>query len=321
MPWAGKPTRTRSSPSWTSIYISTFIRTPLTVAGGAARSKTCDPIQRQHRQAQRAGSQHGPRPGARCHHQRRPCSQKIFKPAPEAYRLIESTLRVPPAEVLFVSSNPWDACGAKAFRLERRLDRAGDAGGDGAGMCQKRRRRPAHDVQGDPHPDGVDSDLSLNYRIHRAIGTARSWSPPMSLESRSARFFRRACARYRRHRNRRSVRRRWRWRAEAYASSPAESRNNAVASDRRARGADRGQRRPRGWTTRRSRRISAASRRCWTSTRSPRLRGHDSAAYARSALKNPRCRLYCDVSLKAFDEVVPRRARPTARSASRLRDG
>ena len=44
-------------------------------------------------------------------------TQKIFKPAPEAYRLIESTLRVPPAEVLFVSSNPWDACGAKAFGL------------------------------------------------------------------------------------------------------------------------------------------------------------------------------------------------------------
>jgi 2-haloacid dehalogenase len=44
-------------------------------------------------------------------------SQKIFKPAPEAYRLIEPTLGVPPAEVLFVSSNPWDACGAKAFGL------------------------------------------------------------------------------------------------------------------------------------------------------------------------------------------------------------
>jgi 2-haloacid dehalogenase len=44
-------------------------------------------------------------------------SQKIFKPAPEAYGLIESTLRVAPHEVLFVSSNPWDACGAKAFGL------------------------------------------------------------------------------------------------------------------------------------------------------------------------------------------------------------
>ncbi len=44
-------------------------------------------------------------------------SQKIFKPAPEAYTLIESVLGTPPAEVLFVSSNPWDACGAKAFGL------------------------------------------------------------------------------------------------------------------------------------------------------------------------------------------------------------
>lgn len=44
-------------------------------------------------------------------------SQKIFKPAPEAYALIESVLGVAPAEVLFVSSNPWDACGAKAFGL------------------------------------------------------------------------------------------------------------------------------------------------------------------------------------------------------------
>jgi 2-haloacid dehalogenase len=42
---------------------------------------------------------------------------QIFKPAPEAYRLIEQVLGVPPGEVLFVSSNPWDACGAKAFGL------------------------------------------------------------------------------------------------------------------------------------------------------------------------------------------------------------
>ena len=44
-------------------------------------------------------------------------SQRIFKPSPDAYTLIESRLGVPPAEVLFVSSNPWDACGAKAFGL------------------------------------------------------------------------------------------------------------------------------------------------------------------------------------------------------------
>jgi 2-haloacid dehalogenase len=44
-------------------------------------------------------------------------SQKVFKPTPEAYSLIQSVLGVAPAEVLFVSSNPWDACGAKAFGL------------------------------------------------------------------------------------------------------------------------------------------------------------------------------------------------------------
>jgi 2-haloacid dehalogenase len=43
--------------------------------------------------------------------------QRIFKPAPEAYTLIEARLGARPAEVLFVSSNPWDACGAKAFEL------------------------------------------------------------------------------------------------------------------------------------------------------------------------------------------------------------
>jgi 2-haloacid dehalogenase len=44
-------------------------------------------------------------------------SRKIFKPAPDAYSLIETNLGVAPADVLFVSSNPFDACGAKAFGL------------------------------------------------------------------------------------------------------------------------------------------------------------------------------------------------------------
>ncbi|CCE06513.1 2-haloacid dehalogenase [Bradyrhizobium sp. STM 3843] len=42
---------------------------------------------------------------------------KIFKPSPQAYALIEPALGVSPADVLFVSSNPWDVCGAKAFGL------------------------------------------------------------------------------------------------------------------------------------------------------------------------------------------------------------
>jgi 2-haloacid dehalogenase len=42
---------------------------------------------------------------------------KIFKPSPDTYALIEARLGIAPAEVLFISSNPWDACGAKAFGL------------------------------------------------------------------------------------------------------------------------------------------------------------------------------------------------------------
>jgi 2-haloacid dehalogenase len=45
-------------------------------------------------------------------------SKRIFKPSPDAYALIEETLGVAPTDVLFVSSNPWDACGAKAFGLK-----------------------------------------------------------------------------------------------------------------------------------------------------------------------------------------------------------
>jgi 2-haloacid dehalogenase len=44
-------------------------------------------------------------------------AKRIFKPAPETYCLIEETLGVGPEQVLFVSSNPWDVSGAKAFGL------------------------------------------------------------------------------------------------------------------------------------------------------------------------------------------------------------
>jgi len=42
---------------------------------------------------------------------------RLFKPAPSALCADRTTLHVAPADVLFVSSNPWDACGAKAFGL------------------------------------------------------------------------------------------------------------------------------------------------------------------------------------------------------------
>ena len=42
-------------------------------------------------------------------------SKRVFKPSPEAYSLVEARLGIAPAEVLFVSSNPWDAIGAKSL--------------------------------------------------------------------------------------------------------------------------------------------------------------------------------------------------------------
>lgn len=44
-------------------------------------------------------------------------AKKIFKPSPQAYELIGEVLGTTPNEVLFVSSNPWDVAGAKAFGL------------------------------------------------------------------------------------------------------------------------------------------------------------------------------------------------------------
>jgi len=44
-------------------------------------------------------------------------ARKVFKPSPLAYTLIEHVLGTAPAEVLFVSSNPFDVCGAKSFGL------------------------------------------------------------------------------------------------------------------------------------------------------------------------------------------------------------
>jgi 2-haloacid dehalogenase len=44
-------------------------------------------------------------------------AKQIFKPSPAAYELIGEELGTAPDEVLFVSSNPWDVAGAKAFGL------------------------------------------------------------------------------------------------------------------------------------------------------------------------------------------------------------
>ncbi len=40
---------------------------------------------------------------------------RIYKPSPRVYALGEEILKLPTSEVLFVSSNAWDAAGAKSF--------------------------------------------------------------------------------------------------------------------------------------------------------------------------------------------------------------
>jgi 2-haloacid dehalogenase len=43
---------------------------------------------------------------------------KAFKPAPAVYELAVSRLNIPKQEIAFISSNCWDALGAKAFGFE-----------------------------------------------------------------------------------------------------------------------------------------------------------------------------------------------------------
>jgi FMN phosphatase YigB (HAD superfamily) len=43
---------------------------------------------------------------------------KVFKPAPAVYRLAEESLGVPRTMMAFISSNGWDAAGAKTFGFQ-----------------------------------------------------------------------------------------------------------------------------------------------------------------------------------------------------------
>ncbi|MCZ8515357.1 haloacid dehalogenase type II [Paenibacillus filicis] len=62
-------------------------------------------------------------------------SVKTYKPDPKAYTVVLEQLKVSREEVLFVSSNPWDAAGAKSFgfhvawinRGHQKMDELGQA--------------------------------------------------------------------------------------------------------------------------------------------------------------------------------------------------
>ena len=68
----------------------------------------------------------------------------VFKPHPKVYGLVETHLGVPPAEVMFVSSNGWDAAGAAAFGFRA--------------VWVNRRSEPVDRVLG--RPEHVVADLS-----------------------------------------------------------------------------------------------------------------------------------------------------------------
>ena len=61
---------------------------------------------------------------------------------------------MPPAEVLFISSNPWDACGAKAFGLNVAWIERVTPEAMALACVESELVAAADDVQGDPHPDG-----------------------------------------------------------------------------------------------------------------------------------------------------------------------
>ena len=109
--------------------------------------------------------------------------RRIFKPAPDAYALIEARLGVTPAEVLFVSSNPWDACGAKAFGLnvawiERVTPEAMALACVKSDLVAPLTMFKAIRTQMD------ELGLEPDYRIHALSELAQSWiAALMSLES------------------------------------------------------------------------------------------------------------------------------------------
>ncbi len=85
-------------------------------------------------------------------------SQKVFKPAPDAYILIEIGARRAAHRGAVRIIEPVGRLRRQGVRPERRLDRTGDAGSDGVGMRDQRPHPAADYVQGDPDADGRIGD-------------------------------------------------------------------------------------------------------------------------------------------------------------------
>jgi hypothetical protein len=88
-------------------------------------------------------------------------SQRIFKPSPEAYSLVEARLGIAPADLRFIEPVGRDR--SKVRRVQCRLDRTHYARGDGRGLPEGRSHPATNDVQGGSHANGrtrFDAGLS-----------------------------------------------------------------------------------------------------------------------------------------------------------------
>jgi 2-haloacid dehalogenase len=97
---------------------------------------------------------------------------RAFKPHPGCYALVESALRVAPADVVFVSSNGFDLAGAKRFgfttlRIDRTPPGAALPPADPSQLYRLLRTRPE---QLDAPPDHVCDSIAFPTALRRALG-------------------------------------------------------------------------------------------------------------------------------------------------------
>ncbi len=88
---------------------------------------------------------------------------QAYKPSPKAYALVERALGVPPAEVLFVSSNGFDVAGAKRFGFQVAWVRRGGGPGPApaaAGPSDMFKAQRLHAERLGAEPDYVVRDLT-----------------------------------------------------------------------------------------------------------------------------------------------------------------
>ncbi|PWV60166.1 haloacid dehalogenase type II [Plasticicumulans acidivorans] len=85
-------------------------------------------------------------------------SVRRFKTAPEAYRLGPDALGVPAADILFVSSNGWDVCGATWYGFHT--------------FWLNRRRLPPEELGVAPHAEGCSLDEVVDY-VRAALNHSR----------------------------------------------------------------------------------------------------------------------------------------------------